>query len=75
VIRNPVGKILLGLRNNEPAKDYWFVPEGRIYKDETMTKAFRRITREELGQELEMREGHFLAVYEHQQDPAYSSRA
>ena len=65
VIRNPAGKILLGLRNNEPAKNYWFVPGGRIYKDETMTKAFRRITREELGQEREMREGCFLGVYEH----------
>jgi colanic acid biosynthesis protein WcaH len=65
IIRNPAGQVLLGLRNNEPAKDYWFVPGGRIYKDETMPKAFQRITREELGQTLEIREGRFLGVYEH----------
>lgn len=42
-------KFLVGYRTNDPAKDTWFVPGGRIYKDETMTAALERIFKEELG--------------------------
>ena len=28
------GQILLGKRNNEPLKDEWFTPGGRIHKNE-----------------------------------------
>ncbi|MHC5075082.1 MAG: GDP-mannose mannosyl hydrolase, partial [Planctomycetota bacterium] len=30
LIKNADGKYLLGLRENEPAGNYWFVPGGRI---------------------------------------------
>ncbi len=36
VIENSSSEILLGYRNNRPAKGYWFVPGGRILKDESM---------------------------------------
>jgi colanic acid biosynthesis protein WcaH len=49
IVANPAGEILLGLRNNEPAKGCWFVPGGRIRKDESLADAFGRIVREELG--------------------------
>ena len=49
VVRNAGGKILVGRRTNEPAKGTWFVPGGRIWKDETLDEAFERIARVELG--------------------------
>ena len=42
-------EVLLGLRNNRPAKAYWFVPGGRILKNERMWGALRRIADKELG--------------------------
>ena len=40
------------MRNNEPAKGYYFNPGGRIYKNETIKSACKRITFKELGIEL-----------------------
>ncbi len=54
VVRTAAGKLLLGLRNNEPARGCYFVPGGRIFKDERMADAFGRVAREELGIELKM---------------------
>lgn len=41
--------ILLGLRNNRPAAGTWFVPGGRIAKDETIAAALIRVAGRELG--------------------------
>ncbi|MHC4240688.1 MAG: NUDIX domain-containing protein [Planctomycetota bacterium] len=49
VVKNDRGEILVGLRNNAPAKGYWFVPGGRILKDERIAGAFERIADDELG--------------------------
>ena len=38
VIRNARGDILLGLRNNEPAKGCYFVPGGMILKNERLDR-------------------------------------
>jgi 8-oxo-dGTP pyrophosphatase MutT (NUDIX family) len=43
IIRDPERKVLLGLRNHEPAKGYYFVPGGRIRKGELLKEAFSRI--------------------------------
>jgi colanic acid biosynthesis protein WcaH len=43
------GKVLVGYRKNEPAKDTWFVPGGRIYKNEPFPVALTRILKDELG--------------------------
>jgi colanic acid biosynthesis protein WcaH len=45
-------EVLLGLRNNAPAKGQWFMPGGRIRKNEPMQVALARVTREELGLDL-----------------------
>ena len=42
-------EVLLGLRNNRPAQNFWFVPGGRILKDETIQQAMMRIAEKELG--------------------------
>ena len=63
VITNPDGKILLGKRNNEPAKGTWFVPGGRVYKNETFKDACRRISKGELGEALSY--DNEIGVYHH----------
>ncbi len=64
-------KVLLGLRNNRPAKGYWFVPGGRIFKDEKISEAFERITESELGVRLNIKDAKFLGVYEHFYEDSY----
>ena len=49
IIRDPERKVLLGLRNHEPAKGYYFVPGGRIRKGELLEEAFLRILAAENG--------------------------
>jgi len=41
--------LLVGLRTNEPAKNYYFVPGGVIRKNETIELAFERILKAETG--------------------------
>ena len=60
--------VLLGRRTNEPAKGYWFVPGGRVYKGETRREAAHRVAREELGVEVEIVES--LGAFEHRYDTA-----
>ena len=65
VVRNAEGRILVGHRNNEPAKDHWFVPGGRVGKGESLDEAFRRIVRQELGISKAREDARLLGVYEH----------
>jgi len=65
VVRSPEGRVLVGRRTHEPAKDVFFVPGGRITKNETLAAAFRRISREELAIELTLDNARFLSVNEH----------
>ena len=65
IVKNHQGHILLGKRNNPPAKNYWFVPGGRIRKNETFTEAFERLTLQELGQGFSLNNAIFIAPYQH----------
>lgn len=65
VVKNSQGEYLLGYRTNQPAKDFWFVPGGRILKDETMDDAFSRLCINELGLTAIRGEAKFLGPYEH----------
>jgi colanic acid biosynthesis protein WcaH len=65
VVKNPDGEFLLGYRNNRPAQGFWFVPGGRILKDESMDAAFLRLTKNELGFEISRQSADFLGPYEH----------
>jgi colanic acid biosynthesis protein WcaH len=58
-------KILLGKRTNKPAQGYWFVPGGRIYKDDTIERAIERVALKETGSVVKASEQQFLGVYEH----------
>ena len=65
IVRSPDGRVLLGRRNHEPAKGSFFVPGGRITKNETLAAAFKRISRAEIGVEKTIEAARFLGVYEH----------
>ena len=65
VVENNRGEILLGLRNNRPAQGCWFVPGGRVMKNERLDVAFSRLVDNELGIEWRRDAANFLGVYEH----------
>ena len=65
VIKNQAGEILLGKRINRPAQNYWFVPGGRILKDETIHTAFKRLFQAETCMNINHSEATFLGPYEH----------
>jgi colanic acid biosynthesis protein WcaH len=65
VVKNTKGEYLLGYRNNRPAQGFWFVPGGRILKNETMDDAFIRLCKNELGVSLIRQQANFLGPFEH----------
>lgn len=65
IVRDGAGRVLVGLRSNRPAKGSWFVPGGRIAKDESIAAAFARITAAELGEEIAIDRARFRGVFEH----------
>ncbi len=48
-----------------PAQGFWFVPGGRIRKDETFDSAFVRLTQDELGISIGLEQAEFKGVYQH----------
>ncbi|EOX4224629.1 GDP-mannose mannosyl hydrolase [Vibrio cholerae] len=72
IVRNKRDQVLLGLRTNRPAQGFWFVPGGRICKDETFEQAFVRLTEMELGQPIVLSKARFLGPYQHLYDDNFS---
>ena len=65
IIQNSHGHVLLGERKNRPAQRYWFVPGGRILKNESSAAAFKRLAQAELGAEFCIDDATLLGVYDH----------
>lgn len=65
VIRNPKGKILLGKRVNRPAQGDWFVPGGRILKNESVAVAFERLVLNELNIQVKFKHASYVGLYDH----------
>ncbi|MDQ8728337.1 NUDIX domain-containing protein [Bradyrhizobium sp. LHD-71] len=65
VIRDPAGAVMLGLRKNNPAHGFYFVPGGRIRKGETLSDAFERILATETSLTSTIKEARLIGVYEH----------
>ena len=65
LLRDAAGRYLTGLRANPPAQGAWFVPGGRIRKNETLHAALRRIARDELGIPVSELAWTPRGVYEH----------
>ena len=65
IVRDSEDKVLLGKRINKPAQNSWFVPGGRIYKNEKINDAFKRITEDEIGVEIDLHSCIFKGIYQH----------
>jgi colanic acid biosynthesis protein WcaH len=65
IIRDLEGNVLLGLRENEPAKNTYFVPGGVIRKNETIREAFTRILNAEMGLTASFDEATLVGAFEH----------
>jgi colanic acid biosynthesis protein WcaH len=65
IIRNPQREILLGLRANEPAKGFYFVPGGVVLKHERLRDAFMRILKRETNCDARMEDARLLGAFEH----------
>ena len=65
IVANTHGEFLLGKRLNRPAQGYWFVPGGRVQKDEALHVAFERLTEAELGLRLPLSAAEFYGVWQH----------
>lgn len=72
VVRDDRGRMLLGVRENRPALGYWFVPGGRVGKNERIEVAFNRICEAELGRSPPFRSARFLGVFEHLYDDNFA---
>jgi colanic acid biosynthesis protein WcaH len=59
------GAVLLGRRRNRPAAGWWFMPGGRVRKDERLAEAFARICANETGIAVPFAAARFLGVVEH----------
>lgn len=57
--------VLLGKRKNNPAKGTWFVPGGKVYKNELWRNAIPRLSKMELGTVLTWDQCMFLGVNDH----------
>lgn len=66
---------MLGLRANRPAQGYWFVPGGRILKDERLGDALVRVVRRELGTAVPLDGWRGAGVYEHHYDDNFAGVA
>lgn len=65
VIRDRNGKALLGLRINEPAKGFYFVPGGRIWKNERVSEAFSRVLKSETNCSATIDDARFVGIFDH----------
>lgn len=64
-IKNENNEYLLGERINRPAKGFWFVPGGRILKNETLKAAFERLTLAEIGKCYSIESARLIGPYDH----------
>ena len=75
IITNRIGEVLLGKRENRPAKESWFVPGGRIRRMEKFEDAFKRISVNELGIPYNLEDASFFGIFEHMYgDSAFSDK-
>lgn len=70
-------EVLLGLRNNRPAQGFWFVPGGRILKNETIQSALARVALKELGLSFSAlpQPPRLLGAFEHFYDDCFAGPA
>lgn len=65
IVTNQQNEILVGKRVNAPAQGFWFVPGGRVFKNESLSDAFFRISKDELGRGFSYKDAKLLGIYDH----------
>jgi len=65
IIKNDNDEVLIGKRKNNPAKDFWFVPGGRVFKHESFREALDRICNAEVGRLINPDQFRKLGLYNH----------
>lgn len=65
IVLNDEGKVLVGKRVNRPSQNMWFVPGSRLYKNETIEEGVKRVSRTELGVEIQRSDTTLINVYDH----------
>jgi colanic acid biosynthesis protein WcaH len=65
IIINEFNQVLLGYRNNQPAKNTWFTFGSRVYKDETFEEACLRVSTTEIGTTINLEQCYKKGVYKH----------
>ena len=65
ILINIKNKYLFGLRNNKPANNYYFVPGGRILKNEDYEKTISRILKTELGISIKNIKYSIIGIFNH----------
>lgn len=71
-------KILLGLRANDPARNFWFVPGRRIHKNESIEDSLNLVVTKELGSDKKLAFSFFgvaTHIYEenYYRDPSFNT--
>ncbi|MBB3260934.1 colanic acid biosynthesis protein WcaH [Paraburkholderia bannensis] len=75
IVADEAGRVLVGYRRNRPARGSWFVPGGRIRKNETLDAAFTRIVEAELGvADVVRSQASFYGLYEHHYPDNFAGR-
>ena len=72
LIEDKQGRVLLGKRLNKPAQGFWFVPGGRIRKNESLSDAIVRISLAELGSEITLDKAHLMGAFDHIYDDNFA---
>lgn len=68
-------KLLLGQRRNEPLKDVWFTPGGRILKGEAWSECLQRVADLELGlRASEFGDFRLMGIWDHFYDNSAFSK-
>lgn len=71
IIENDEGNYLLGKRINKPAAGFWFTLGGRIFKDEPISEAIKRLSLKEFNLEITRDILQFHGIYEHFYDNSF----
>ena len=58
-------QLLMGLRQNEPLKGQWFIPGGRLFKNERWQDGLARIAKTELGLTVNIDNFELMGVWDH----------
>ena len=55
----------MGKRINKPARNFYFVPGGRVFKNEARNTAIKRISSQEIGKSINPEDCSSLGIYDH----------